>query len=336
MPGAGKGFLVTTAIANYLATETDHKVSADAIKARLQHVVAYIATLPNPAIACESVNEAWIEKFRKWSQAQPIVSKTGKRRPRSASTTENSVLQLAAVINHAHAGHNTLYPAAFKPIPATQTNRTPLRRLSEKELASAFRYAMEPKRRRGMLLRFLRFSVATWCRPDAVYDFSTDQKRRQWNSERGVIALNPAGRRQTKKRRATVICPRQFVRHLDLTKGYYLPVDSVRSAWEAMCKDMGWPLDGEAGTKLIRRSMAQLARDSRLIPNEQIELQLGHRVIDSVTDLYAAFDPAYLAEATAWTEGLIDRLEARVPGAFRRIDTGKGATVTQIGKAKVA
>ena len=59
-------------------------------------------------------------------------------------------------------------------------------------------------RERASLRRFLMISVATWARPDAAHDFSTDPKRRQWNSKARILSLNPRGRRQTKKYRATV------------------------------------------------------------------------------------------------------------------------------------
>lgn len=95
-----------------------------------------------------------------------------------------------------------------------------------------------------------------------------------------------------------------------------------------MCRSLGWAKDGESGPKLIRRSIAQLLRDpKRKVPTAQIELQLGHRSIDSVTDLYAAFDPTYLAAYTRAIEGIINQIESLCPGAFHRKDTGTGATV---------
>jgi hypothetical protein len=65
-------------------------------------------------------------------------------------------------------------------------------------------------------------------------DISTDHKRHQWHSNARVLALNPVGRRQTRKRRAIVPIAKQFAPHLDETKGFYIPVDSVKSAWESM------------------------------------------------------------------------------------------------------
>lgn len=192
------------------------------------------------------------------------------------------------------------------------------------------RYATDPKFpiKRRARDHFLIASVATVARPDAVYDISTDPKRRQWDSASRVLHLNPVGRRQTKKYRATIIAPRQFALHLDGCDGSFVDSKSIRSAFDTMCEKLGWPKDGENGQKLIRRSVAQLLRaPARKVPTEQLELQLGHRRIDSVTDLYAAFDPAYLANCTRALERLIDEIEALAPGAFHRKDTGGGATI---------
>lgn len=317
---------MTRAISDYLATNQESG-SIGAIRPRLGHVVRYIATLPDASVRCEQVNEAWIGRFRKWLAAEPVVSSAGnaRERARSAGTIENSVLQLAAAINSAYPARTSL-PAQFKPIQMKELTHTPRRRLSIEDLAAAFRYAIDPRypTKRGALHRFLMLAVATAARPDAVHDFSTDPAREQWHADSRVLALNWRGRRQTRKYRATLIAPRQIVDLLNKRKGYFVGVSSVRSAFDSMCDSLGWPKDGENGMKLIRRSVAQLLRDpARGVPSEQIELQLGHRRIDSVTDLYAAFDPGYLKDATAALEAIIDEIEARVPGSFHRSDTGE-------------
>ena len=86
--------LALEAIEVYLASATE-KASWEAIEYRLKHVVAYIATLPSPNTLCQEVDEAWIAKFRAWSEGVPVAnSKDG--RQRALSTIENSVIQLAA------------------------------------------------------------------------------------------------------------------------------------------------------------------------------------------------------------------------------------------------
>jgi hypothetical protein len=320
-------YFVTNAIIDYLALKDDKILDA-----RLAHVVDYIGTLPTQAIRCRQINETWAKGFRNWAANQPVVFTSGRVReePRAPSTIENSLIALAAAITAAHDRGDISKPVQFRPIQTKELNRTPRRRLSVKELAVAFRYACDPKFpvKRRALHQFLIASVATLARPDAIYDISTDAKRRQWDAGSKVLHLNQWGRRQTKKYRATIIAPWQFALHLDGCDGLFVGSGNIRSAFDTMCEELGWPKDGENGQKLIRRSVAQLLRDpARKVPTDQLELQMGHRRIDSVTDLYAAFDPAYLADCTRAIEGLISEIEKLAPGAFHRKDTGTGATI---------
>src|SRR5215208_1231951 len=73
----------------YQTLHANELPSADAIAARLTHVVDYLATLPNPAVTVEQVDEGWIRRFRAWAVRQPIVSSKGKERQRSRGTVEN-------------------------------------------------------------------------------------------------------------------------------------------------------------------------------------------------------------------------------------------------------
>lgn len=331
---AGSGFLVLQAIQDYLAS----KHGADpAIGHRLAHITNYIASTGAVSVTCESIKAPWIERFRQWAAEQPIVSPNGKSRARSLSTIENSVLQLAAAINAAHARGDTSRPAQFKPIPTKELNRTPQHRSDIAELARMFAYAIDPRFpvKRGPLHRFLIASVATLGRPDAVHDISTDPKRRQWNSNARILDLNPEGRRQTKKYRPTVPVAWQAALHLDGRIGYFVGVKSVKSAWESMEIDLKLPRDGQSGMKLIRRSMAKLLRD-RLPKADwtEVELFLGHDKFDNTSDIYAPFDPNYLAAARKEIEAIISEIEKACPGAFHRTNTGEGATVIPMRGAK--
>ena len=322
-----RNLLVLQAITDYVTVKEAEAASA-AIRPRLAHVVNYIATLQSPSIFCDQVDKEWIERFRMWLGDQPRFSSAGAQIPRkrALSTVENSVSQLAAAITASKS------PLRFKPNQTKELNNTPTRRLTIQELEDAFQYAIDPRypKKRSGLHRFLMFSVATMARPDAAHDFSTAPDRKQWNKERDVICLNPAKRRQTKKFRAAVAAPRQIVPILNQVDGFLIESISVRSAWDSMVEFLGWPKDGEGGMKLIRRPIAQLVRDAgtkrawsdewcdriRKVPSEEIALQLGHRKIDSVSDLYAMFDPDYLENVTAAIEGIIDAIIEKVPLSF--------------------
>lgn len=341
MSGGATSSLVTTAIADYLLL-SEHKASHEAIAARLAHVITYIATLNRADIYCNAIDEAWIARFRTWLEARPIVSVKGKiLRERSLSTVENSVMQLAAAINAAYQRRDTPHPPRFKPIQIHELNRSPQYRADVAMIGRMFAYALEANRGRENLLGFLRISLVTLARPDAAHDVSVDPKREQWNAEHRILDLNPLGRRQTRKYRAKTPIPRQAARILEDARensgGFVVPVGSIRSAWEAMAKEIGLPGDRQAGTKLVRRSVAKIMRD-RLgqEPSKiaELEIMLGHRRIDSVSELYAPFDPSYCASILAEIEALIEEIEDLAPGAFYRDLTAQRGNVTPIARAK--
>jgi hypothetical protein len=237
-------------------------------------------------------------------------------------------LQLAAAVRFAK-----LLPA-FKPQQMKELNNSPQHRSEIDELAAMFRFCVRPEgawgdkerarrvRERAALHRFLIASVATWARPDAAYDLSTDPKRGQWHSKARVIALNPRGRRQTKKYRATVPCPWQFALHLDAAKkAYFVGPKSVRSAWDSMALELGLPSEGEAGQKLIRRSIATIGRQ-RLGEESWIQgrMMLGH-VPATTSDIYALRAVENMGKVLAVTESIIDEIEALCPGAFALPDS---------------
>lgn len=346
-PRTNAGVFASTAIADYLALHSDSD-KIGSIRPRLNHVLAYIVARDKLTDRCKDIDAEWIDGFRKWALAQPIVSTKGKVRPRSLSTVENSVLQLQAAINRC--GGVT---AQFKALQPREVNRTPQYRADVPTIARMFAFCVSPKpvdrngrqlspteyerrkRERQHLLAFLRISVATMARPDAAMEVSTDPAKRQWNSNARVLNLNPHGRRQTKKYRSTVPMARQMATILDATKGNLIPVNSIKSAWNSMSKELQLPEHGESGTKLIRRSMANIVRQR--LPQEawgELEIFLGHSKFDDVSDLYAPFSPDYLRRALAVVESVIEEIEIACPGAFYRDFTADRDRVVRLGSAK--
>lgn len=315
-------------IANYLETKPD----GDAIHPRLAHVLNFIEAAGRADDPADSIDEEWVQDFRNW-----MSDRTD--RTRAPGTIENSLIQLAAALRF-----GGVQPG-FKPIPTAEVNRSPEYRASIAKMAAMFRYCLEPKartpkevarrqRERENLLRFLRASVATWARPDAAHDISTKPERRQWFSEAKVLALNPDGRRQTRKRRAVVPVAPQWAPHLDECTGFYVTVDSVKAAWESMAAELKLPGAGESGMKLIRRSMMTLAR--RRLGEEhwvQGRMMAGHIKV-TISDIYALPEPANLGLALKVTEAIIDELEMACPGAFYRDFTAQGGNVASIARAK--
>lgn len=317
--------LLSAALKDYLTSKIGEDAHAE-LKIRVGHIGAYLM-VTNPSTTVGMVDEAWVAGFRKHELARPIVSPKGKTRERAPSTVENSVIALASAIRAA-----TGRAPLFKPIATKDVNRSPMFRADVRTLAKMFNYCVDPTPPVGVLwsdqkhfreqvarlrlLQFLRISVATWCRPDAAHDFSTERARRQWWPVGPAIALNPHNRRQTRKVRPTVPAPRQIVPLIDATKGKFIGVGSVKSAWESMCAYLDLPGEGEAGMKLIRRSVSTIARKRIGEANwVQGETMLGHRPA-TTSDIYALPDPAHLGLALAATESIIDEIEALAPGAF--------------------
>lgn len=324
-----KPLLLLTSIADYL-TARRNRPTISTMKARLAHVTAYLNETDRNATICDDVDAEWVDAFREWAIEIPIISPTGKVRERAPGTVEGSVGMLAAAINYSASRQDTAKGAQFKARPASQVSQTPSYRASIDVLASMFRYALQlnvktgrPFSSRSNLLRFLQVSVATWCRPDAAHDVNTDKAANQWHPQHNALNLNPKGRAQTKKHRPIVPIARQFSPILNSNTGPFIKASSVKSSFESMLDELGLPRDGETGMKLIRRSMASLARP-RLGEDGWIEgqIMLGHVVHSKTSDIYAAFEPGYLGRAQAVTEAIIDEIEALAPGAFHRKDTG--------------
>ncbi|HET9509517.1 MAG TPA: hypothetical protein VFO80_00045, partial [Sphingomonas sp.] len=293
-----------------------------ATRGRLALAVEYVA-VTDLTVTCAAIDDRWVNGFRKWLTARPIVApKSGATRTRSLGHIEGCVRQLAAAIN-ATPGQQ----ARFKAEQPKNVSASPRYRADVDMLARMFSYCLEPQGKmirsdkernvyrgyRANLLRYLRAAVATWARPEEILDLRGEQ----FAVDAGVLDLNQRGRRQTRKFRGIIPVPRQFVPFLAATRGPYLPIANIRGAWDTMRAEVGLPADrGEAGWKLIRRSVSTIARRRIGEANwRQGEIMLGH-VRASTSDIYALRDPANLGLALAATESIINDICARVPGAF--------------------
>lgn len=330
-------YTVEQGIVDYLAAKSEECSSIGEMRSRLNHFLDFLEAKEMTGLDCNNISKRVIGQFRRWSRKEPVVigkPENGRTRKRAPSTTEASVRQLKAVVNFAFAEEHILSPARFSPLPPEAVDSTPTFRASIEQLAEMFRYCIEPEtpkhwerqwtakeraaaiESRVPLLRFLQFSVATWCRPDAAHDFSILEEREQWVPEARVLKLNPRGRIQTKKRRPTIPAARQLVPLLNDSEGHFVPVGSVRKAFETMTKEIGIFRDRQTGMKLIRRSISQLVRD-RIGEHRwpQGQMMLGHTKT-TTSDLYALKKPSHLGLALRHTEAIIDEIESAIPGAF--------------------
>lgn len=322
-PRAKEIQFVTDAVADFLTINNAHP-GHESMRYRLARVVKFVLATDSE-MTCAGFDEAQAVAFRAWS----------KKQGHAPSTAEGSLVQLAAAIRETQ-------PIAplFTPANLLSVNATPQHRSEVAELAAMFRYALtdtrtDKQRERGdpmpreNLLRYLRAAVATLARPDAIHDISTAPETRQWNSRARALNLNPYGRKQTRKRRAYIPIAKQFAKHLDATEGLYLPVASIRTAWETMREELKLPGNRESGWKLPRRSMASLVRDRIGETNyPQVKRFMGHAAAD-VTDIYALAKPEQLGIALAEIEKIIDEIESLAPGAYRKI-TAKSLAIRSV------
>jgi hypothetical protein len=328
----GAQHLATDAIADYLVSK-EGKPAHETARARLGHVTNYLTDTDKLSTVCSEIDEDWIDTFRDWALEVPVYDGKDakgdpKWRPRSPGTVEGSVTSFAAAINAAFKRKDSLFPAGFTAKKPSEVSRTPSYRADVKTLAAMFRYCVDPqdatefntlkrmRMDRAQLHRFLQVSVATWARPDAAHDVSTNRDRDQWHSNARALNLNPKGRPQTKKHRPIVPIGPRMSALFDTTKGFYVSVDSVRRSFEGMQDALQLPRDRETGLKLVRRSMSHIAR-ARLGERDWIEgqIMLGHRKT-STSDIYAPFEVGYLSRALEVTDAIIEEIEALCPGAF--------------------
>jgi len=153
---------------------------------------------------------------------------------------------------------------------------------------------------------FIFWMLGTGARPDAILDLTW----RQVDKEYGIIQLNPAGRRQTKKYRPSVRLPTNL---LDLVNADELsshvvqyegrPVRAIRTAWRRTRAKAG--LDDQVQPYSLRHTLARWLR-MQGVPVWEVAAQLGHSIQNySITERYAPYDPSYLRASTAAIEAIL-------------------------------
>jgi integrase len=360
-------YLLSDAIADYRLEHGDARASADSIAARLNHLLDFLTAQETArarfglATSCaEACSPAFAESFRTWSHAQPVTwrNKAGEitaSRPRSPATTEESILQLAAALNHAADADPPRSAArpAFRPHPRRQVSRPRRSRIDVAELAKMLAYAAEPGKRRGALHPFLIASIATLARPDAVFDIAVAPEREQWHPGSQMLDLNPFGRKQEReKHRATVpvasalepwllaerlaydaLDPHQRTGRGFLVNYHGSPVGSVRRSWGQMLEAIGLPTSREWQPYILRHSLATIVRNHGGVDKWDLEGFMGHNKGGSSTETYAI---GRFASVARTIEAIFAELETRAPGTLRRNCAETPFSNTLRGKAKNA
>jgi integrase len=178
------------------------------------------------------------------------------------------------------------------------------RPLKSAELARLLREAPDHLRLMLMIL------IGSACRPEAALELTGAQL----DFDDRLIDLNPRGRAQTKKFRPVVKMPDALASVLANAPSGRLvtfqgrPVKKINKAWRGMRQAA--ELDEEVNPYSIRHTVARWMRQNG-VPAWEVAAQLGHKSRDyRTTELYAAFDPAYLQNAVRAIDLLFEKLRA--------------------------
>lgn len=159
---------------------------------------------------------------------------------------------------------------------------------------------------------YVMIRLCTGCRGDAALDLRPDQI--DWTAK--LIRLNPPGRAQTKKYRATVPLPDALAAVLRAAdpKPCYVhwhgkrPA-SIKTTWRKLRVAAGLP--AWFAPKVLRHTVATELR-RRGVPDWEASGLLGHRV-GGVTEIYAKFSPDYLGRARVAIDEWMADLARDVP-----------------------
>ena len=361
-----ESYLLSDAIADYRLEHGDHLASATSIEARLKHVLDFLDAEEalggegrfGIGTTCAAACTATFAKaFRAWSAKQPAVWRNGKgeitvSRARSPSSTEMSIAQLAAVLNHAA---NADPPRSdkrpvFKPKSSEKVQRTRRSRLGLPELATMLRYAAEPGKSRDSLHAFLIGSICTVARPSSVIDICVAPERSQWAQRHPLLDLNPAGRVQTKKFRPILPVLPLLNRWLEEEYATYIAlapekragrgwlvnyhgraIKSVDRAWDTMLAELNLPNGREWRSYILRHSLATIVRN-RGASAWDLQGFMGHRS-PSQTEVYAIGE--FGTVVTALNE-VISELDRLAPGTLHRKHTGSAPRALTVEGTKMS
>lgn len=259
-----------------------------------------------PGATIADLNPQVFERFRHWRMGphECTVPWKGKDYPHSSKGVRGKSVQrnlddVRAALNHATL--NGRIPYAPKVPPVKEAFRSPPRdiRLTIKQMGAMLGFAWDETEMR----RWLQLMIATAARPDACLAFDPAG---QWRG--AIINMHPPGWKMTKKRNPAlpVIEPLKPILN-EWHANPHKPACSRRRQWASMRKAL--KLDDAIVPKTIRHTIATELR-ARGVGYEETELVLGHRVYSKTTEVYAKYDPTYLAKAKAALTTIFEEVQA--------------------------
>jgi len=306
----------------YFVERTDYLASSKPARHAGRLLLECWGEMVKVSALTEARNREFVEWSLKWGHSLSYISR--------------NLGVAAAALAHAKVHTDLIYNEgaildkwpSFKPKPRRKTFEP-----TEEELARLLAQRMPENLRRWILL-----AMATVGRPTAVMELTPASRDRA----HGLINLNPDGRRQNKKFRASVREPAAITKLLDQWEGTgkhkmksedryctYASESSIDTALARACVPTKANLPGlslysfrHLGTSVLRRAK---------VPKEQIDYQLGHRQGGArSTQDYGQYEADYLADASvalnAWIERVL-ALAAKSHGNPTKRGLGKKRTV---------
>jgi integrase len=174
--------------------------------------------------------------------------------------------------------------------------------LSVDESAALWAAATQPHER-----MYLALAYGTLARPETILAL----RREFVDFDRRLLAMNPPGRRQTKKHRPTVPVCDFLLPWIEQAEAGPLvawrgrEIASFKTAWRKMRAAAG--LAPDTVPKVIRHTMATHLRASG-VDAAEIQGMLGHKAYSGKTEVYARYRPDFLGQAVEAIDGYMNAL----------------------------
>lgn len=197
-----------------------------------------------------------------------------------------------------YSGLQRIADALDEPVPEAAEYARPIEEIAA--LLDAIKY--------DHVFRFVMLGLNTLARPAAIMDLT----RFQVNRRDGLVNLNPAGRKQTKKYRPTIPISKTLDGWLEIWDGDHLIQHGKRRVYN--CRGGLRRASDNAGIQRVnqytfRHTMAKVGRQKG-VPIDQIAMMLGHkRPGYGMTERYTKYDPTYLRDMVRAIDSYFEELQ---------------------------
>lgn len=252
------------------------------------------------------IDKPMLERFRRWRMGEHSYSVPWREKVYDhtskgvkGETVQRNLDDFRAALNHAEDAKRV--PSAPKVAGVKQEYRSPPRdvHLTIEQLGAIVAFT----RSDIATHRWVQLMIATMHRPEACLAFDP---LTQINGK--LLDMHPPEWPRTKKRNQVIPCiaPLQPLLSEWLSKPHKA-VLSKKRAWRTMRAALMLP--DEIVPKTVRHTIAKELR-SRGVPGDEIEMILGHRVMKRVSEVYAKYDPSYLAKARDMLTTIFNEVQA--------------------------